>query len=71
MIVETDALDYVSTGEISPYNNYRILYPIAFFCQKNTTAECNYEIYYKELIAILRAFKEWRPKLEGLFFFLH
>ena len=28
-------------------------------------AECNYEIYDKELLAIIRYFKEWRPELEG------
>ena len=28
-------------------------------------AECNYEIYDKELLAIVKAFKNWRPELEG------
>ena len=28
-------------------------------------AKCNYEIYDKELLAIIRAFKVWRPELEG------
>ena len=28
-------------------------------------AECNYEIYDKELLAIIRCFEEWRPDLEG------
>jgi hypothetical protein len=27
-------------------------------------AECNYEIYNKELLAVIRAFEEWRPELE-------
>ena len=29
-------------------------------------AKCNYEIYDKKLMAIVRAFKEWQPELEGL-----
>ena len=29
------------------------------------SAECNYDIYDKELLAIIRAFEEWRPELEG------
>ena len=29
-------------------------------------AECNYDIYDKELMAIVRAFEEWRPKLTGI-----
>ena len=28
-------------------------------------AECNYQIYDKELLAIIRCFEEWRPELEG------
>ena len=31
-------------------------------------AECNYEIYDKELLAIVKAFEEWRPELEGAAF---
>ena len=27
--------------------------------------EYNYEIYNKELLAIIKAFKEWYPKLAG------
>ncbi|KAG0153766.1 hypothetical protein PDIDSM_2421 [Penicillium digitatum] len=29
------------------------------------SAGCNYEIYDKELLAIIRCFEEWRPELEG------
>ena len=29
-------------------------------------AECNYKIYDKELLAIIRCFEEWRPELEGI-----
>ncbi|KAH0603285.1 uncharacterized protein H6S33_007607 [Morchella sextelata] len=32
---------------------------------KHFPAECNYEIYDKELLAIIRFFEEWRPELEG------
>jgi hypothetical protein len=28
-------------------------------------AEYNYQIYDKELLAIIRCFEEWRPELEG------
>ena len=30
-----------------------------------SSAECNYNIYNKELLTIIHAFKEWRSKLEG------
>jgi hypothetical protein len=27
--------------------------------------KCNYKIYNKELLTIVKALKEWRPKLQG------
>lgn len=38
---------------------------MAFFSKKHSATECNYEIYNKELLAIVRCFEEWRPELEG------
>jgi hypothetical protein len=52
IIVETDASDYVSAEILSQYDNEGRLHPVAFFSKKHTTAECNYEIYDKELLAI-------------------
>jgi hypothetical protein len=34
--------------------------------KKDTPAECNYEIYDKDLMAIIRDFEEWRPEIEGI-----
>ena len=42
-----------------------MLRPVAFMSKKMSPAECNYEIYDKELLAIIRAFEEWRPELAG------
>jgi hypothetical protein len=50
---------------LSQYGDDRILRPVAFFSKKHSTTECNYEIYDKELLAIVRCFEEWRPELEG------
>jgi hypothetical protein len=63
--VEIDASDYVSTGVLSQYDNDGILHPVAFFSKMHSPAKCNYEIYDKELMAIVWAFEEWRPELEG------
>ena len=63
--LETDASDYVSAGVISQYGDDGLLRPVAFYSKKHTPAECNYEIYDKELLAIVRCFEEWRPELEG------
>jgi hypothetical protein len=38
---------------------------MAFFLKKHTPAKYNYEIYDKELMAIVWAFEEWQPKLKG------
>src|SRR5690606_4762784 len=65
IVVETDASDYVSGGILSQPDENGILHPVAFFSKKHSPAECNYEIYDKELLAIVRAFEEWRPHLES------
>src|SRR5205807_8341709 len=65
ILVETDASDYVSAGVLSQRNDQGTLHPIAFFSKKHLSAECNYEIYDKELLAIVRCFEEWRAELEG------
>ena len=38
---------------------------MAFYNKKMIPAECNYEIYDKELLAIIRCLEHWRPELEG------
>ena len=65
IVVETDASDYVSAGILSQYDDNGILRPVAYFSRKHTPAECNYEIFDKELLAIVKAFENWRPELEG------
>ena len=68
VIVETDASDFVSAGVLSQYGDDGILHPVAFYSKKHSPAKCNYEIYDKELMAIVLAFEEWRPELEGALF---
>ena len=54
ILVETDASDYVSAEVMSQHDDNGILHPVAFFSKKHTPAECNYEIYNKKLMAIIR-----------------
>ena len=63
--METDASDYVSAGVLSQLDDEGILHPVAFFSKKHSPTKCNYEIYDKELMAIVRCFEEWRPHLES------
>jgi hypothetical protein len=63
--VEADSSDYVNAAVLSQVHPDGTLRPVAFLSRKMAPAECNYEIYDKELLAIVRAFEEWRPELAG------
>ena len=52
-IVETDSSDYVSSGVLSQLGKDGLLHPVAFFSKNLNSAKCNYEIYNKELLAII------------------
>jgi RNase H-like domain found in reverse transcriptase/Reverse transcriptase (RNA-dependent DNA polymerase)/Integrase zinc binding domain len=66
IFVETDASDWVSSGILSQKDNKGELHPVAFMSRKFDPAECNYEIYDKELLAIVRSFESWRAELQGV-----
>ena len=67
-IVETDVSDHVDVGVFSQQGTDGIVRLVAYYSRKHSAQECNYEIYDKELLAVVRAFKEWRPELEGTAF---
>lgn len=62
--LETDSSDYVNGGVLSQKDDEGVLHPVAFYSKNMVPAECNYEIYDKELLAIIRCFEHWRPELE-------
>jgi len=53
-----DLLDYVLGGVLSQYNKNGELHPVAFLFWKLAPAKLNYKIYNKELLAIVRCFKQ-------------
>ena len=57
-IVETDASDWASGGVFSQYDDENKLRPVAYFFLKHSAAEYNYEIYDKELLAIIKSLEE-------------
>ena len=65
IIIDMNSSDYISAGVLSQPDDNGVLRPVAFFSKKHSPAECNYEIYDKELLAIVQSFKEWRPHLIG------
>jgi len=63
-ILETDSFDYVNDDILSQYDDEETLHPMIYYSKNLSLAECNYEIYDKKLLAIIRAFKHWRPELK-------
>ena len=63
--VETDSSDFVTADKLSQMQN-SMLRPVAFFSKKMSPAECNYMIYNKELLAIVKSFETWRPELTSV-----
>ncbi len=57
-MVEIDASNYVFEDILSQYDENEILYSVAYFSKKHNSVECNYEIYDKELMIIVRAFEK-------------
>ena len=65
VIIETDPSDYESAGVLSQRDDEGVLHPVAYYSKKHSPAECNYDIYDKDLMAIIKALQEWRPECEG------
>jgi hypothetical protein len=63
--IETDASDFAIAAVLSQPDADGVLHPVAFHSRKLTAAELNYEIYDKEMLAIIVAVREWRAYLEG------
>jgi len=64
-VVEVDASNWSAGGVLLQPGDDGKLYPIAYFSAKHSAQECNYDIYDKELLAVIKALEEWRPELEG------
>jgi len=62
--LETDASDYALGAVLSQKQDEK-WHPIAFLSKSLNEAERNYEIYDKEMLAIMVALDEWRHHLLG------
>ena len=56
-ILEADSSDHVNGGVLSQYDDDGVLHPVAFYSKNLNPAECNYKIYNKELLTIIRYLK--------------
>ena len=63
----TDASAYgvgailLQEGETNPRTNKPIQHPIAYYLATFSPAERNYDIYERELLAVIKALEHWRP----------
>ena len=64
-ILETDILDYTVGAYLTQKENNSKIQTVAFYSHKIIGPELNYNIYDKELLAIVEALHEWRVYLEG------
>ena len=64
--IESDASDNALRGCLSQLDPItEVLCPIAFYSRKLIPTELNYEIYDKEMLAIVECLKQWCVYLEG------
>ena len=64
IILETDASDQALGSCLCQPDANRHLHPVAYRSKKFSCPELNYNIYNKELLAIVDAFEEGRAYLE-------
>jgi len=64
IVIEINASNYVFKNIFFQYNENEILHSVTYFSKKHNSVECNYEIYDKELMIIVRAFEKWWSELE-------
>jgi hypothetical protein len=68
IIIEIDVFDYVSNDILSQYDDEEVLHFVIYFLKKHNSTECNYEIYDKKLMTIIRCFEKWQSELERFVF---
>jgi RNase H-like domain found in reverse transcriptase/Reverse transcriptase (RNA-dependent DNA polymerase)/Integrase zinc binding domain/Chromo (CHRromatin Organisation MOdifier) domain/Integrase core domain/Retroviral aspartyl protease len=63
--IEADSSNYAVGAVLSQLEDDGRWHPVAFISSSLQPAERNYEIYDKEMLAIIRAFEHWRQLLLG------
>ena len=58
--IKIDVFDYVVAIILFQRNKNEIIRLVAFMFKKMFLVECNYEIYNKEFLIIMRVFEKWR-----------
>ena len=61
----TSRNDFALSGVLQQPDDNGILHPNAYYSRKFTPAEINYDVHYKELLAIIDSFRDMRAWLLG------
>ena len=63
--METDASNSVVAGVLFQLHLDGEWYLVAYFFKTIAPTKCNYEIYNKEMLAIICSLSQWRAELQG------
>ena len=63
--VESDSSDCITEEVLLQSDSQRVLHSVIYFFICMLSAECNYNIYNKELMTIICTFEKWRSELES------
>ena len=63
--IEMDASKYATGAVLTQLDLNRDRHPISFISKTLSPAEQNYEIYDRELLAIIHALEEWQHYIQG------
>lgn len=64
-LLETDASDFAIAEVLSQKFEHDRLWPIGFVSRKLSPAELNYDIFNKEMVAVVHAHRKWTHFLQG------
>ena len=70
VILKIDSSDYVDEEILFQYDDEDNLHSVIFYNRNFLFAECNYEIYDKKLLIIVRCLEHWRPDLRTIEIFI-
>ena len=65
-VLEADCSGYALGGCLSQIDNQQRLRPVAYFSRRLNSAEINYPIHDKEMLAIISCLQEWQAELKSV-----
>ena len=64
IILKIDVFDYINDKVLFQYDDEKVFHFVTFFNKNMMSVKCNYEIYDKKLLIIIRCLKHWRFELK-------